>query len=175
MGTIPHGSTRLLVKLPQTIAPSPLLSELLTPITPPASAFEHRTVGAPVAGHQWHLVRSATVRQHPWDVAHAFSRAAAGHGEGVYVEPDFLQSLEVRVPGNLADRTMDLDGNWPPSDAATPLDWHLDDQHSQLRTARNSVGDLAVPRRVRIGHLDTGYSNHETRPSTCSRNLVTTL
>jgi Subtilase family len=45
------------------------------------------------------------------------------------------------------------DPDWPP---LTPAVWHLDDTHSQLRSARAAVAGSTAT--VRIGHLDTGHS-----------------
>jgi subtilisin family serine protease len=138
------------------------------------------------AGLQWHaLSMPINAGLKPWDAAHAAAdHIAKTSGTPAYVEPDVLQETfrgKVPAPRNrLSTRKLStrkgalaapveadaLDPAWPPSAADKPLpDWHLDS--SQLRQARQDAQVLAnaATTRVRIGHLDTGYSPaHETRP-----------
>ncbi len=110
--------------------------------------------------------------EHPWDAAHRAVQDPRGFeslgGAPAYAEPDFLQT----VPFPRADsggfeaarsdpcEERGPDTFWP---FATPRGWHLDDAHSQLRSARETVGDRQP--RVRIAHLDTGFDpEHATRP-----------
>jgi 3',5'-cyclic AMP phosphodiesterase CpdA len=54
-----------------------------------------------------------------------------------------------------------MDGTWPPAEA--PFAWHLGDEFSGLRSAREAVGEPAS--RILVGILDTGFDpNHATRP-----------
>lgn len=113
---------------------------------------------------------------HPWDEAHRAVRdpAAAGFESAAdppsYAEPDFVQAFPFPRPegGGLESFTGDPCEASGPDDfwslAAPPHGWHLDDGHSQLRAARERVGDRPGPR-VRVAHLDTGYDpNHASRP-----------
>lgn len=100
----------------------------------------------------------------PWDAAHAVSEAAAARGYSqLYVEPDLLQTFPWTPLSLNKDKPLEFDKNWrPDKDDHVPIDWHLDS--SKLRDARRLVGNPAGPR-VRVGHLDTGYSAiHETKP-----------
>jgi hypothetical protein len=56
------------------------------------------------------------------------------------------------------------DAFWPP---APSFAWFLDDQFSGLRSARQAVDH----RHIRIGHIDTGYSDHAVK----AKNLNTSL
>jgi hypothetical protein len=111
---------------------------------------------------------------HPWDEAHRAVASPATIGLETdaappYAEPDFVQRFPYRGPDDtglesLAEaapcRYSGPDGDWPPAEFA----WHLGDEFSGLRTARNLIGDPAG-RRVRVAHLDTGYDpGHVTRP-----------
>jgi subtilisin family serine protease len=79
-----------------------------------------------------------------------------------YAEPDFLQAFPFPRPdsGGLESFTgspcedRNPDGFWATGDPA--FGWHLDEAHSRLKAARDRVGDPGG-RRVRVGHLDTGY------------------
>jgi subtilisin family serine protease len=105
--------------------------------------------------------------EHPWDLAHRLIRSPASAGlesmaQVAYAEPDLVQSFPYeRLPESALESFARApcaeeppDGFWPVG--APELGWHLDDAHSQLRSARNRVGDPGG-RRVRIAILDTGY------------------
>ena len=110
-----------------------------------------------------------------WDECH--NRLASGHafaaaGGAIYAEPDWPQSwlpadrTELVLPFGVVDSCAKEEG-WM-DNANIPHgnkpDWHLDDEYSGLRSARKSVV-LGDGRRVRIGHLDTGYdANHKLLP-----------
>ncbi|TGE03844.1 S8/S53 family peptidase [Hymenobacter fodinae] len=109
----------------------------------------------------------------PWDLAHAYR---AEHGSTVgFVEPDLPQDYTFqpdRAPQGLRTRSFGPDkcddgtpysGCWPhPSE---PRIWHLDDDFSQLRAAREYAQQGTSNAKVRIAHLDTGYSpTHLTCP-----------
>ena len=67
--------------------------------------------------------------------------------------------LEAATADPCADRGPDRD--WPVGDPE--VGWHLDDQHSGLKAARDRVA--AAGRPVRVGILDTGYDpDHVSRP-----------
>src|SRR5262245_18611306 len=142
--------------------------------------IERRTAGfesAGAAASQWSAApapRGAGV--HPWDQAHravldprsAGLESTAGPD---YAEPDFEQivpfpradggGLESVPTGPCEDRGPD--SFWPI--AAPAHGWHLDAVHSQLKAAREQVGDNPAARAVRVAHLDTGYDpDHPSRP-----------
>jgi hypothetical protein len=120
---------------------------------------------------------------HPWDQAHRALADPRSVGlEAVaapaYAEPDFVQTFPHQGPDDtglesfaaaVPCRPVGLNPNWPPS--AVQFAWHLADEFSGLRAARNRVGEPGG-RRVRIAILDTGYDpNHITLP----RHLMTEL
>ena len=102
----------------------------------------------------------------PWDVAHLSAKALGKKAS--YIEPDTWN--EFVVDRKVADKvdhlssksfgsgttSDDYDSDWFPHENRV---WHLDDNHSQLLTARKAVANINYP--IRIGHLDTGYSNHK--------------
>ena len=108
--------------------------------------------------------------QHRWDLAHSILESAqllAGNDSILFVEPAaddnaFPVGVESSQPADSTDCTpAGQNSDWPlgPSFA-----WHLRDEYSQLKRARESV-DFSSGRRVRIGHIDTGYDPaHVTRP-----------
>jgi hypothetical protein len=105
-----------------------------------------------------------------WDLAH-LGLQAREKSIG-YIEPDHYNSFPVADKAGpsmesyrkaiLGTEPIDdgIDPDWPP---ARNLVWHLDDQHSQLKSARDSVAGLNSI--IRIGHLDTGYTDHFVIPS----------
>jgi len=111
-----------------------------------------------------------------WDECHA--RITTGHAFNVtpggitYAEPDIIQPFVVSKEIVAQELSIAPGAAVPPEeywmkDSSIPhgmtFDWHLDDQFSGLRTARKSIqGDSW---RVRIGHLDTGYTEgHQLLP-----------
>ena len=138
----------------------------------PAGGSELLGIGAAPAGRLIVPTRSGA-GEHPWDEAHRVVRGPEVFefaDEPVYAEPDLVQvfpheQLTDRAPESFsappcADKPPD--GYWP---IGTPaIGWHLDGDHSGLKAARDRVGDTAG-RRIRIGHLDTGYDpGHESLP-----------
>lgn len=99
----------------------------------------------------------------PWDMAHLSADAAGNSAK--YIEPNILNEFvvdrKVDSPAEkLSPKTFgsgrssdDYDPDWHPN---TNIIWHLGDNYSQLKSAREAVADN--PYTVRIGHLDTGYS-----------------
>jgi len=110
--------------------------------------------------------------ENPWDQAHALlgNRELGeleGAGEVDWIEPDFVQQFpyypapEEEPEGSLEGASgpppcspRQPDHRWP--DGGT-FAWHLGDDYTQLRSAREAVGEVADGERLRIGILDTGY------------------
>lgn len=116
-----------------------------------------------------------------WDVAHRLLSETladpAARGEVLAVEPDILQawtresSDRPQGPGFAAAPTCDEPD--PQRRGEIPsvgrFAWHLDDDFTGLRAAREAVGAEAG-RRVTIAHLDTGYDeSHRTLPTHLDR------
>lgn len=117
----------------------------------------------------------ADTEMNPWDAAH-FSLETVGPAAS-FIEPDFWQEYVTDRPG-LDPREVitgksfghpgtgiNFDPDWPPAFNAI---WHLDDDHSQLRQARNAVAGNSFP--IRIGHLDTGWADHFVVPAAARNN-----
>lgn len=114
----------------------------------------------------------------PWDVAHLSSKAVGPQAS--FVEPDILQEYTVtdananaafkrknsKAMAKSADNGFDPD--WPPSQN---IIWHLEDNFSQLKSAREAVSDNNFT--VRIAHIDTGYdSTHKIVPANAKQNIL---
>lgn len=99
----------------------------------------------------------------PWDMAHISLNNL--EGEASYIEPNLLHEFvverKVDVPAaKMTTKSLgsgksndDYDPDWNPKRNTV---WHLGDDFSQLKSARDSVAGINYV--VRIGHLDTGYS-----------------
>lgn len=111
----------------------------------------------------------------PWDLAHISFKTLGNKAS--YIEPDFwnefvtghkvkenFDNISAKSFGSSSDGD-NFDPDWLPRQN---LVWHLDDKHSQLLLARNEV--LNEHYTVRIGHLDTGYSNHFAIPDSIRNN-----
>ncbi len=117
---------------------------------------------------------------HPWDDAHQLVRMGSeleGVGQPSYVEPDLMQGFpHARLPASDLESITAPPCSYEPHDRNWPISlpiigWHLDNEHSQLKAARERVGD-STDRRVRIAILDTGYDpDHVSLP----RHLLTRL
>jgi len=116
----------------------------------------------------WLVAEATPQHSNPWDDAHAVAEAEAQKGLE-YAEPDILNewnAFEERSStglgaDNAACKLNEPDPEWP---VGNTLAWHLGDDFSQLRSARNKAGAPTKPI-VRIGHLDTGYDvSHITNP-----------
>jgi subtilisin family serine protease len=112
----------------------------------------------------------------PWDMAH-ISFDSLGKSAG-YIEPNFTQEYvvdrKVDVPASkISSKSLgsgksnnDYDPDWQPHQNTV---WHLGDNFSQLKTAREKVASNTY--KVRIGHLDTGYSKtHFAIPDSIRKN-----
>lgn len=112
----------------------------------------------------------------PWDMAH-ISFGSLGKN-GSYIEPNFTHEFvvdrKVDVPASkISSKSLgsgksndDYDPDWQPHQNTV---WHLADNFSQLKTARETVANNNY--KVRIGHLDTGYSKtHFAIPDSIRKN-----
>lgn len=105
-----------------------------------------------------------------WDEAHELLDHFFQQGKQIdFVEPEQEHLLfnPKELPRSRMAGSSDFLQNWPQPKHHNSPAWHLDDDHSQLRKAR----DLAKAyfdkksKRVKIGHLDTGYdANHPFLP-----------
>ena len=106
------------------------------------------------------IVENNKEAENPWDAAHD----AKSEDDYSFAEPEIESSaLQFRYQEDLNDRGslskeeyfrfMDY---W--SSPALPSIWHLDQEHSQLKMARDAVKAKTPANTVRIAHLDTGYS-----------------
>jgi hypothetical protein len=177
MQILPSAVQRLLVKLPADLRSADLfrpgtatgaLVRSAAIVADDAGTFAGSGLGQGVTGFQWQPVTpmQAARALHPWDAAHALvQRTATELGRGVYAEPDYLQQPLLPQPdlsaaavagGGCAESSYNPD--WGPTDHLT-FGWHLGTDYSQLKAARDAVGDRLTTGgwRVRIGHLDTGY------------------
>lgn len=112
----------------------------------------------------------------PWDVAHASAKAL---GNGAFIEPDLLNEFvsdrnydtgfkrkKAKITAKAATDDNGFDPDWQPHKNTI---WHLGDEFSQLKSARDEVADIDYT--VRIGHIDTGYSpTHPIIPDSVRKN-----
>jgi len=114
----------------------------------------------------------------PWDIAHTASRSTGNN----FVEPDVLQEFAVdrnidaaykrrNVKGKSILQKSSEDGYDPDWQPHQNLIWHLEDEFSQLKSAREAVNDIDYT--IRIGHIDTGYSaTHTALPDSLRKNKL---
>ena len=127
---------------------------------------------APEPRWTWHVARAESLADAPtaWDVAHALqTQAGLAPGAPVLIEPDLDQDWPyenppTRDPDSLAaDACVFNDQRTDLPHVRGTFSWHLEDDRSQLRRARRSLGTPASA--VRIVHLDTGFDEaHQSRP-----------
>lgn len=126
----------------------------------------------------WYVAElSDAAGPNPWDLAHARVADQLGIDESgvLFAEPDLEQSFQDQefstpTPGSLGFGAASNPCNPVPQDANSNkvlgpngvFAWHLGDDFTQLRSARNAV-PFSAPL-TRIGHIDTGYDpNHLAR------------
>ncbi|HEY6802453.1 MAG TPA: S8 family serine peptidase [Pyrinomonadaceae bacterium] len=134
------------------------------------------------AGPTWFLADMPEGAETPWDLAHSQVAGQLGVDESaiLFAEPDLEQSFvdtNEKNPGG-APFAADSDCNSIPQqdDSGGKVKgpnknaWHLDDEFTQLRKARNEV-QFTNPR-TRIAHIDTGYDRrHEAQPANILQQL----
>jgi subtilisin family serine protease len=163
---------RLLLKLPADAPQHPSLavagnSWRMRPLCPNE---ERRSKSGIAASSRWYLAEGnpgAATAAELWELAYAaVDPQRAQGGSALYAEPDLLHPwlYENRVRPDLAAAPGDLCA-YTPQDTAFPggpvFAWHLGDDFSQLKSARDTVTGGSV----RIGILDTGFDfAHRTAP-----------
>lgn len=118
----------------------------------------------------------------PWDLAHSQVASQLGVDESavMFAEPDLEQSFPDTNEKNPGGGPMlaleDSCGSVPQQDIGGKIlgpdrfAWHLEDEYTQLRKAREAVP--FNPPRTRIAHIDTGYDRgHESQPQNLLQNL----
>ena len=176
---------RLLIKIAGPGADHALLGASLGPggarVDLPLLFSPGRPVyGVSVSPERPHTWRVATVEAghglgprsaHPWDLAHAALCSGVGiaGADILVVEPDLEQEWPTlpavarpasMAPGQSCQPVGEKGGVY---DVGRSFGWHLDDDHSGLRAAREAVGTDG--RLITVAHLDTGYDkDHEGLP-----------
>jgi subtilisin family serine protease len=119
------------------------------------------------------IIEGNLLQGNPWDDAH---EAVKNNPDFSYAEPDldssevfYLQQQEIEERGEATEDTyyQFLDAWSHPDNACI---WHLDDSHSQLKSAREAVAQAGYKKLVRIAHIDTGYDkDHMSFPASLIR------
>src|SRR5829696_4193412 len=178
MPVIPVSRTRLLIEVAPEVEPTEVAGEVsdaeeaMYRIAPSGNVRARAAQGpaAPV----WLTATPAptTPDVHPWDLAHGFASQPSTRATPPvqFVEPDLLQEFvyerppEAREMFRFGGRVCEPgapSSDWP---SREEFAWHLDDDFSQLASARELVG-APSGNRVRVGILDTGFDPaHSTLP-----------
>jgi subtilisin family serine protease len=115
---------------------------------------------------QWFLADLPGEQDNPWDQAHGRVAEAFGISESdvIFVEPDMAHSIypdvNERKDGQVfavGEQCADTpqDGGHGKAHVPDVFAWHLGDDYTQLKKARETVA-FTEPR-TRIAHVDTGY------------------
>ena len=172
-------ANRLLIKLRPSVslaAADPRAN--LRPLYDSAPQTAAFGIGAEPA---WFLADMPEPAATPWDLAHSQVASQLGVDESavIFAEPDldntFIDTNE-KNPGDVPFAMDQNCGDIPQQDFGGKIKgpdkfaWHLDDEFTQLRSARNEVNFTAP--RTRIAHIDTGYDRaHEAQPQNLLQNL----
>ena len=99
--------------------------------------------------------------QQAWTAAHALQTELKEAGIKATVEPilSINPAQKERISREGDANNPDYIKEWPPSlqQGTVGIGWHLDDQHSQLSKAHNTVFTNNPNAHIRIAHFDTGY------------------
>jgi hypothetical protein len=165
---------RLLVKLLPTVALA--AADPRTNLRPLFESSPQTTAFGLGAEPAWFMADMPDGADTPWDLAHSQVAGQLGIDESaiLFAEPDLAQSFvdtNEKSPGGAPFAANEGCGAIPPQDASGGKikgpdrnAWHLDDEFTQLRKARDSV-QFGDPR-TRIAHIDTGYDRgHEAQPA----------
>lgn len=109
----------------------------------------------------------ATQYKSAWEVIHAIAEKIDQNGLPIEAEPLEAYNFPVEdelPPAKEAGKEVGYLPYWPPGSvtkAEPAAGWHLDEEHSQMATARDLLWEEIKAKRldnkVLIGHLDTGY------------------
>jgi subtilisin family serine protease len=170
MPIIPVSRTRLLVEVAPEVEPAEVAGEARDAAgalyqVAPSGSLRARAAQGPAAP-VWLVATPATTSPsvNPWDLAHEFASqpSTAATPPVQFVEPDLLQSFVYEPPpepnelfrfGGRACEPGAPSLDWP---SREEFAWHLNDEFSQLASARDLVGAPSGDR-VRVGILDTGF------------------
>ncbi|HEY0740326.1 MAG TPA: S8 family serine peptidase [Chryseosolibacter sp.] len=114
--------------------------------------------------------------KHSWEAAHALQSELSREGFEVLIEPVIsVNPAYVRRATREGDiNNPDYIPEWPPSlqQGKVKIGWHLDDAHSQLSSAFQTVAKKADSH-IRIAHFDTGYiADHSALPAKLNKSLA---
>lgn len=171
---------RLLVKLLPTVALA--AADPRANIRPLFESSPQTTAFGIGAAPAWFMADMPDGADTPWDLAHSQVAGQLGIDESaiLFAEPDLAQSYldpnEMKIGGSPFAADSNCDSIPQQDDTGGKIKgpdknaWHLDDEFTQLRKARESV-QFTNPR-TRIAHIDTGYDRrHESQPA----NILTEL
>lgn len=143
---------------------------------PPKRGVQSKSMpGAAPPSATYVRTKISDAQMNPWDVAHLSGKAL-----GRFVEPDLLNEFvsdnnnihtgykrkKAKIVSKASTDDNGYDPDWQPH---RNLVWHLGDEFSQLKSARDAVADSKYV--VRIGHIDTGYSKtHPVIPDSIRKN-----
>ena len=178
MPVIPVSRTRLLIEVAPEVEPTEVAGEVsdaegaVYRIAPSGSVRARAAQGPAAPVWLTATPASTTSDVHPWDLAHGFASQPSTRTTPPvqFVEPDLLQEFvyerppEAREMFRFGGRVCEPgapSSDWP---SREEFAWHLDDDFSQLASARELVG-APSGNRVRVGILDTGFDPaHSTLP-----------
>ena len=165
-------SNRILVKLLPTVALG--ATEARANLRPLHDEIVPAVAALGLTSPAWYLADLPDrAGSNPWDLAHSQVAGQLGVDESavLFAEPDLPQSFLAGTPINAEARPFAAapDCTERAQDAThhkatgPGFAWHLGDQYTQLKTARDAV-QFTDPR-TRIAHIDVGYDpNHSARP-----------
>lgn len=127
------------------------------------------------AADRWYLAEAnpaSVTSGELWELAHQAVRARSRNGMSVYAEPDvshqwLYENRERPTPFGAAPGEAGVFNDQDPDFPRGPgFAWHLGDDYSQLKAARDHAGQPSESAAVRIGILDTGFDfEHRARPA----------